>query len=157
MMEEGPQYLWKIELAIFAALLPEVEESKSKEEEPLKFSPPQSLMREWIWEVRTDRQSLPAKLVFKENAQVSIELDGQMYSPLKMKTPLGDMMFKDGIFQGPFCGNFNIFESARSHHIPFIRIKLKGQRMSGYIAAVAINQRFCLPLWIGLKKILRKQ
>lgn len=74
-----------------------------------------------------------------------------------MKTPLGDMKFKDGIFQGPFYGNFNIFESPRSHHIPFIRIELKGQRMSGYIAAVAINQRFCLPFWVELKKVVIKQ
>ncbi len=114
-------------------------------------------MGEWIGEVRTDRQSLPAKLVFKDNAQVSINLDGQMYSPLKMKTPLGDIMFKDEIFQDTFYGNFNVFESARSHYIPFIRIKLKGQRMSGYIAAVAINQRFCLPFWVELKKIVSKQ
>ncbi len=114
-------------------------------------------MGEWIGDVRIDRQSLPAKLVFKENAQVSIELDGQMYSPLKMKTPLGDMMFKDGIFQDMLYGIFYIFESDRSHHIPFIRIIFKGQRMSGYIAAVAINQRFCLPFWVELKKIVSKQ
>lgn len=150
--------LWKIELAVYTTLLPElakkleVEEIKPEEEEQAKFSPPGSLLGEWIGEVKADGKTLPARLVFKENAQVSLELDGKIFSPLTMKTPLGDVKFKDSIFQGPFYGNFNIFESVRSPHIPFIRVRLKGQRLSGYIAAVATNQRFCLPFWIELKR-----
>jgi len=150
--------LWKIELAIYAALLPElakkleVEKIKSEEEEPEQFSPPGSLLGEWVGEVKADSRTLPARLVIQENAQVSLELAGNIFSPLTMKTPLGTMKFKDGIFQGPFYGNFNIFESARSPHIPFIRVKLQGQRLSGYIAAVAVNQSFCLPFWIELQK-----
>ncbi|MDH5468513.1 MAG: serine hydrolase, partial [Candidatus Aminicenantes bacterium] len=150
--------LWKIELAIYAALLPEaakkleVEKIKPEEEELVKFSPPESLLGEWVGEVKTDNKTQPARLVIKENAQVSLELDGKIFSPLNMKTPLGDMQFKDGVFQGPFYGNFNTFESARSPHIPFIRVKLQGQSLSGYIAAVAVNQSFCLPFWIELKK-----
>ena len=150
--------LWKIELAVYAAFLPElakkleVEKIEPEEEEQVKFSPPGSLLGEWAGEVKTDGKTLPAKLVIQENAQVSLELDGKIFSPLTMKTPLGTMKFKDGIFQGPFYGNFNTFESARSPHIPFIRLKLQGQRLSGYIAAVAVNQSFCLPFWIELKK-----
>jgi hypothetical protein len=154
---ESPD-LWRIELALCAALLPElakkmeVEKYLPEEGETEKFSPPQSLLGEWTGEVRTDGRAMPAKLTVKENAQVSMEIDGKMYSPLDRKTPLGNLRFKDGIFQGPFFGNLNTLGPARSPHIPFIRVRLQGQRLSGYIAAVAVNQNFCLPFWIELKK-----
>jgi len=35
---------------------------------------------------------------------VSLEIEGVKYSPLSVKTELGDMTFKDGVFSGLFWG-----------------------------------------------------
>jgi len=151
--------LWEIEKEIFAALLPEyakklkAEEKKPEEKKSEKFSPPESLLGEWKGEIKTYKEVLPVIMAFKKNSKVSLKLKGKTFSPLNVKTPLGDMSFKDGVFRGPFFGNIKNEDTSRSPHILFLNMKLRGKRMSGFIAAVAFDKKFCLPSWIELKKL----
>ncbi len=148
----------RIERAIFAALLPDyakkekAEKKKPEQKKTEKFSTPQSLEGEWKGEIRTYAGVLPAKLIFRKGGKVKIELEEKAYSPLMIKTELGFIKFKDGIFSGPFFGNIKTPDTARSEHVIYLNMKLRGQRMSGYAAAVAIDKKFCLPSYIELKK-----
>jgi len=155
--------LGDIERSIFAVLVPEYAnklkaEKKQPEEEKIeKFSLPESLIGEWTGEIKTYTGILPVKLIFKKDGKVRIELEGKTYSPLNIKTPLGFIKFKKGIFSGPFFGNIKTPDTARSSHVIQLRMKLRGQRMSGYAAAVAIDKKFCLPAYIELKKSLKQK
>lgn len=155
--------LGEIEKAIFAALLPDIadktkaEKKKPEEEKIEKFSPPESLIGEWTGEIKTYTGILPVKLIFKKDGKVRIELEGKTYSPLNIKTPLGFIKFKKGIFSGPFFGNIKTEDTARSPHVIQLHMKLRGQRMSGYAAAVAIDKKFCFPSYIELKRSLTQK
>ena len=150
---------WEIESAIFAALLPEyakklqAEEKKTEEEGPLQSSFPDSLIGKWEGKIKTYENELPVKMTFVQDNSVILELEGKTLSSLNMKTPLGRMGFTDGVFKGLFFGSITTPDTAHAPHVIFINMKLRGDRLDGYAAAIAMDRNFCLPNWIEFKKL----
>ncbi|UCE21912.1 MAG: beta-lactamase family protein [Candidatus Aminicenantes bacterium] len=150
---------WRIESEIFAALLPEyakklqAEEKKTEEEKPQPSSFPDSLIGEWQGRIKTYESELSAKMTFVQDNEVSLELEGKTLTSLNMKTPLGRMGFSNGIFKGLFFGNLTTSDTAQVPHVIFITMKLRGDRLDGYAAAIAMDRNFCLPNWIELTKV----
>jgi len=145
--------LWDIEWRIFEALIPEFpsqpEIPPNKAEE---FSPPESIRGEWAGTIKTFQGTLPAKLTIIDSRNIRIEIDGKVTRPVPIQTPLGPLSFKDGIFQGAFLGTIPTDDSKRSSHVLFLRLKLRGNKLNGFAATVAINRKFVLPHWIELQK-----
>lgn len=150
---------WRIESEIFAALLPDyaeklqAEEKKTEEEKPQPSSFPNSLIGEWGGKIKTYENELPVKMIFGQDNTASLELEGKTLSSLNMKTPLGMMGFSNGVFKGLFYGNITTSDTAQAPHVIFITIKLRGDRLDGYAAAIAMDRNFCLPNWIELTKV----
>jgi CubicO group peptidase (beta-lactamase class C family) len=152
--------LWALQHEIFAAFLrafrdtsykpPKAAETDAKE----KFSPPDSLLGRWSGAVRTFQKNLPAALTFMKGSDVILEIDGKKYYPLSVKTELGDMSFKDGIFSGLFWGRIDTPDTAGLPHAVYMNVKLRQNRLTGSAAAVSIDARktFFLPHWIELAK-----
>jgi hypothetical protein len=152
---------WKIESAIFAVLVPEyakklqAEEKNTEEKKPPQSSFPDSLIGEWEGKIKTYEDELPVKIIFGQDNNVSLELEGRTLSSLNMKTPLGGMGFNNGVFKGMFFGSITTSDAARAPHVIFITMKLRGDRLDGYAAAIAMDRKFCLPNWIELSKVPR--
>lgn len=152
--------LWKLQKEILAVLLPvfgeKPSDSKPAEDKksPGKFSPPEPLLGEWTGRIQTYRDELAAKMSFTGDGEVTLEINGKKYKPLPVKTELGDMGFKDGIFSGLFWGRIETPDTARAFHAVYIDVKLRDDRLNGYAAAVSLDNRmrFCLSHWIELKK-----
>ena len=145
--------LWDIEWRIFEALIPKfpaqpkIPQSKTEE-----FFPPESIRGEWTGTIKTYQSTLPAKLTITDSRDIRIEIDGKITRPVPIQTPLGPLSFKDGIFQGAFLGTIPTDDSKRYSHVLFLRLKLRGNKLNGFAATVAINKRFVLPHWIELEK-----
>ena len=150
---------WDIESAIFAALLPEyakniqAKEKKTEGKKPQQSSFPDSLIGEWEGKIKTYEDELAVKIIFGQDNNVSLELEGKALSSLNMKTPLGRMGFNDGVLKGMFLGNITTPDAARAPHVIYITMKLRGDRLDGYAAAIAMDRNFCLPNWIELTKV----
>ena len=155
--------LWTLQHEIFAAFLPafrdkpytppKAPEAQTKE----KFSPPELLLGTWKGTIRTSLKAIPAGLTFAKGGQASLEIDGKNYSPLSVKTELGDMNFKDGVFSGLFWGRIDTPDTSGQSHVVYVNVKLRENKLTGSAAAVSIDSRrtFFLPHWIELEKSVR--
>lgn len=144
---------WHIEWKTFSAMLPafpEIPKFAPPAEEP--FSPTPELLGEWRGTVRTPSRNLPARLIISSGRDVTLEIDGRPGKPIPIRTALPSLAFRNGVLTGPFFGRIDTADAARSPHVLFLRVRLRGQRLDGFVAAAAMNQTFVLPHWIELKK-----
>ena len=72
--------------------------------------------------------------------------------PIDTSNPLGIISFNNGIFKGPFFGGIGIEDAKRSPSVLYLHMRLRDDKLSGYAAAIAMNQKFCLPHWIEITK-----
>ena len=152
--------LWALQHEILAAFLPSFRDTPYAPPKAAdtgaqeKFNPPDLLAGRWNGAIRTAQKNLPAALTFIKGGEVSLEIDGKKYSPLSIKTELGDMNFKDGVFSGLFWGQIDTPDTAGQTHVLYINVKLRGNRLTGSAAAVSIDGRrtFCLPYGLGIAK-----
>jgi len=150
--------LWEIEKAVLEALLPGLEEkARSQSEtasEGMKFdpNPPETFLGIWSGNLNAQARSLPVKLTITKNEKIRLEISGRSATRLNIATPLGEMGFKDREFKDLFMLRLTTPDAMRAPHILLLECRLRGNRLTGYAAAVAMNQTFCLPHWIELSR-----
>ncbi len=155
--------LWALQHEIFAAFLPAFRNTPNTPPKAAdagageKFNPPDPLVGIWKGTIRTSLKPIPAGLTFARGGQATLEIDGKNYSPLSVKTELGDMSFKDGVFSGLFWGRIDTPDTTGQSHVVYVNVKLRENRLTGSAAAVSIDTRrtFFLPHWIELEKSVR--
>lgn len=96
---------------------------------------------------------MAAKLSIRNGRNIVLEIDGKKTRPMRVRNPLGRVRFRDGVFQAPFFGSIPTDDCKRSQHVLFLRLRRRGDTLSGVAAAVAMNQTFWLPHWMELKKV----
>jgi hypothetical protein len=156
--------LWALQHEIFAVFLPAFQNTpyappKAPDAGTTeKFNPPDPLLGIWKGTIRTSLKAIPAGLTFARGGQATLEIDGKDYSPLSVKTELGDMNFKDGVFGGLFWGRIDTPDTTGQSHVVYINVKLRENRLTGSASAVSIDARrtFFLPHWIELIKSIRQ-
>jgi CubicO group peptidase (beta-lactamase class C family) len=145
--------LWDVEWEILKAAVPGFPVAPKRSTPPPApeaFAPPDSLIGVWKGKVRADGADLPAQLTVVKGGQVRLKLAGQESEPLATPTPLGALRFRDGVLISPFMAGLKTADTARAPHILLLGMRLRGDKLDGSLAAVAMNQRFCYPHWIEL-------
>ncbi|MFC2165959.1 serine hydrolase domain-containing protein [Acidobacteriota bacterium] len=151
--------LWEIEKAVFEALLPGLKEKvDSQSEKTLETAaydpnPPQSFLGAWSGSMKTQSKTLPIKLTIVQNAKIRLEINGRSATQLKIVTPLGEMGFQGCSFRALFMLHLTTPDAIRSPHILLLECRQRRDRLTGYAAAIAMNQTFCLPYWIELARV----
>ncbi len=145
---------WEIELATFAAMIPDLPKGPeiTTEREPTPPLPAE-LRGEWKGSVSTHLGDLPARLSVGEGRDMELEIDGRKTVPVRVQSPLGDARFEDGVFEAPFFGTIETDDALRSRHVLFLRLRKRDGVLSGVVAAVAMNQTFWLPYWMEMKRV----
>ena len=147
--------LWDIEWEILKASLPGFPEAPARPSPPpapAQFAAPDTLIGVWEGTVTADGAARPAKLTVEKAGQVRLELDGKESGALTVPTPLGSLRFRDGVLIAQFMAELKTADTARAPHILLLGVKLRGDRLDGSLAAVAMNQRFCYPHRIELSR-----
>jgi hypothetical protein len=152
--------LWALQHEIFADLLPAFRDIPYKPPPAAetgageKFDPPEPLLGVWKGSIRTPVKNISAALSFLKGSDVTLEIDGRKYSPLSVKTELGDMTFKDGAFSGLFWGRIETPDTAGMPHVVHISVRLRENSLEGSASAVSADGRrtFFLPHWIDLAR-----
>ncbi|MBN1223826.1 MAG: beta-lactamase family protein, partial [Candidatus Aminicenantes bacterium] len=150
--------LWQIEKLILEALLPDLKDKDSTEDEKspgdaeMDSIPPDPYLGIWSGSIETYTKTIPVRMTFPENGKVRMEIDHRPASLLSMKTPLGEMGFQGELFKGIFMGQIRTPDTNRSPHVVLVECRCRGDRLTGYAAAVAMNKKFCLPHWIDLTR-----
>jgi CubicO group peptidase (beta-lactamase class C family) len=145
---------WEIELATFVAMIPDLPKGPeiAPEREPTPPLPAE-LRGEWRGSVSTHLGDLPARLSVGEGRDMELEIDGRKTVPVRVRSPLGDARFEDGVFEVPFFGTIETDDALRSRHVLFLRLRKWDGVLSGVVAAVAMNQTFWLPYWMELRRV----
>jgi CubicO group peptidase (beta-lactamase class C family) len=150
---EDAHALWEIEWATFAALIGGFpEKPKIPEARPDSVPLPGELKGEWTGTVKTYEGQLPARLTIGEGREILLEINGRTTRPIPLPNPLGALSYKDGTLSGPFFGQIPTTDAQRLPHVLFLRLRLRGGSLSGFIATAALNRRSILPHWIELKR-----
>lgn len=145
--------IWKIEWETFAALIPGFPERPAiPAGKPSPFRPPQALVGEWHGSAHTYQGAVPLSLSIGSDGQASVTLDGRAGGPVPLDTPLGPLAFRDGWFSGLFFGSVPTDDARRSPHVVFLRLRLRGENLTGTVSAVAVDQSFALPHWASLER-----
>ena len=144
--------LWYIEWSIYAALIPKLPKGIDIPLKKEAYAPPDALEGEWKGMIKTHIGDLPVRMHFEKKEGVSLSVNGKSVHPIDVENPLGIISFKNGIFQGPFFGGVGTEDTKRAPNVLFLHMRLRGNKLNGYAAAIAMNQKFCLPYWIELTK-----
>jgi hypothetical protein len=150
--------LWEIEKAVLEALLPGLEEKvksqneKSSEGPNFSPNPSEAFLGTWSGSLKTHARTLPATLTISKKEKIRLEINGRSAIQLKIATPLGEMGFQDNLFKALFMLGITTPDAARAPHILLLECRHGRDRLTGYAAAVAMNQTFCLPYWIELTR-----
>jgi CubicO group peptidase (beta-lactamase class C family) len=151
--------LWEIEKAVLEALLPDLEEKATSQNEKtskgITFSshPPDTFQGIWSGSLKTQARTLPLKLTIAKNKKIRLEINGRSATQFKIETPLGEMGFHDNTFKALFMLRLTTPDAMRAPHILLLDCRHRTDRLTGYAAAIAMNQTFCLPYWIELARI----
>ena len=145
--------LWDVEWEILRAVVPEfpaAPERPARPPVPSTFTPPDALIGVWEGKVRAGDADIPTKLTVEKTGQVRLEIAGKESPALTGPTPLGSLRFRGGVLIAPFMARLETADTTRAPHILLLGMKLRGDKLTGSLSAVAINQRFCFPHWIEL-------
>jgi hypothetical protein len=107
----------------------------------------------WSGSIKTHQGDLPASLTIGDGREMELEIDGRKTVPIRVQSPLGKVRFTDGVFEAPFFGSIPTDDAGRSRHVLFVRLRKRGDTLSGVVAAVAMNQTFWLPYWTELRRV----
>jgi CubicO group peptidase (beta-lactamase class C family) len=145
---------WNIEWEAFAALIPGFPKKPEIVAPKQKSTPmPVEFQGDWKGTIRTYQGDLPAKLSFRNGRNPVLEIDGKETSTIGVQNPLGSISFRQGVFQAPFFGSIPTDDCKRSNHVLFLRLRMRGDTLSGVVAAVAMNRDFWLPHWMELRRL----
>ena len=149
----GNADLWTLQQAIFGAFVPALRDAPPLPDAGKEagtaapFVVPEDLIGRWSGKVRVEDKNLAAALSFRKGSDPQLEIDGKTTSPLSVRTELGPMTCKDGIFSGLFWGTIKTPDTTGRAHVVFVRVKLRGNKLTGTLSAVSTDARrnFCLP------------
>jgi hypothetical protein len=152
--------LWTLQHAILGALIPALRGAPpapgpgDSTTAAARFVPPEGLIGRWTGTVRVEEKELPAALSFPRGADPTLEINGKTTSSLSVRTELGPMAYKDGIFGGLFWGTINSPDTTGRAHVVYVRVKLRGNRLAGTFSAVSTDARrsFFLPHGVVLTR-----
>jgi hypothetical protein len=145
---------WDIEWETFAALIPgfpKKPEIVGVKHEAMPM--PAEIEGNWIGVIRTYQGDLAAKLSIRNGQNPALEIDGKETRAIQVPNPLGGISFRQGVFQAPFFGSILTDDCKRSPHVLFLRLRERGDTLSGVAAAVAVNRAFWLPHWMELRRV----
>jgi hypothetical protein len=143
----------EIEFATLAALIPDLQVPDISPESEVPAQLPADLRGEWRGSLTTHVGDLPAGLVVGEGRDLELEIDGRRTVPVRVRSPLGVPRFSEGVFEAPFFGTIETDDALRSRHVLVLRLRRRGDVLSGVVAAVALNRTFRLPYWMELKRV----
>jgi len=145
---------WEVERETFAAMIPGFPTGPEIVEEREPAAPlPAALQGVWSGSIKTHGGDLPASLTIGEDREMELEIDGRKTVPIRVQSPLGRIRFTDGVFEAPFFGSIPTDDAGRSRHVLFLRLRKRGDTLSGVVAAVAMNETFWLPYWMELGRV----
>ncbi len=144
--------LWALQHEVLAAFLPSFRDKPYSPPAPegagakKKFASPAGLLGRWAGGIRAGGKELPSALEFTGD-KVVLEISGRKYTPMPIKTELGDVDFQDGVFSGLFWGRIDSPDLAGLPHVVHVSVKLDKNTLSGSASAVSSDPRqsFCLP------------
>lgn len=148
---------WRIEKKMLGSMIPGLSEAFEREEgesprekSAMSSIPPKPFIGSWSGEITTYSGTIPVSLKFGGGGEVEMLIGGAAAPRLNVRTPLGEMGFRDGLFRGLFMGGIDTPDAARAPHVVLVECRPRNGRLTGYAAAVAMNKRFCLPYWMEL-------
>jgi CubicO group peptidase (beta-lactamase class C family) len=150
--------LWDIEKALLEAMLPGFSDEEGTSAEEPSIQPetrgvsPADFAGSWSGEVSTYTGTIPIRIIFSKNGRADLTLGKKILPALRIATPLGEMGFQGNVFKGLYRGRIDTPDAARASHIIMLECSLRDRRLTGYLAAVAVDQYFCLPYWIELER-----
>jgi hypothetical protein len=150
--------LWALQHDVFAAFLPAFRATPYQAPHAAEggggFSAPDSLLGRWSGTIRTFQKTIPAALTFMRGGPVVLEIDGIRASPLSVKTELGEMSYKDGVFTGLFWGRIDTPDTAGQPHAVYVKVMMRENTLSGSASAVSTDPRrtFFLPCCLELAR-----
>jgi len=150
--------LWEVEKAVLEALLPGLEgidkgqSEKASEKTEYDPDPPEAFLGIWSGSLKTPGGSLPVKLAVAQGKKTRLQINGRSATQLKIATPLGEMGFQGNSFRALFMLRITTPDAMRAPHILLLECRRRKEHLTGYVAAVATNQKFCLPYWIQLTR-----
>ena len=70
--------------------------------------------------------------------------------------PLGKLGSRENNFKGLFMGRIDTPDATRTPHVVFVECRIRDGRLTGFAAAIAMNQYFCHPYRMELDRIVRE-
>ena len=118
---------------------------------------PDSFVGSWLGSISTSAGPIPLRMAFSRSGSSGLtldgfELDGKFLKPIRRRTALGESGFHDGCFSSVFFGKIDTGDAAKGRHVVMIECRFRGGRLTGYAAAVAIDQTFIFPYWMELRR-----
>jgi CubicO group peptidase (beta-lactamase class C family) len=151
--------LWPIEDTILKTVLEDfgAEATTDTEAAPddsgVSSVPPTSFVGSWSGQVVTYAGNIPVEMTFSDAGQGSLKMAGKPVEPIGIRTPLGEMGFKEDVFKGLFLGGIDTPDANRFAHVVFVECGLRDDRLVGTASAVAMNEYFCLPYRLELTRV----
>jgi CubicO group peptidase (beta-lactamase class C family) len=126
------------------------DEETIPDETAMDHIPPESFIGSWSGKMLTYAENIDVEMVFSKDDAVSMKIGGRSLPPIGIKTPLGEMGFKKGVFKGLFMGRIDTPDAARYPHVVLVECRIRENRLVGTASAVAMNEYFCLPYRLQL-------
>jgi CubicO group peptidase (beta-lactamase class C family) len=146
--------IWELEWGAFASLIPGLPWNlEVLPQAPARGSFPDSLLGGWVGVLRTHADTVSARLTIRHRGHVDLALAGVVHRPIEVPTPLGRLDFRDGVFSGPFFGRIDTEDTRRASQVLHARLRLRGDRLYGALAAVARDRQFWLPSYMELRRV----
>jgi len=117
----------------------------SSETKAEKISLPKELFGEWKGQIKTFKEDVPIKMLVQKDGDVHMKIGDQM------ETLLNDLRFQEGTLEGRFSGEIKTEDAGRFPHSLVLKIKLRGNRLSGSVMA-HIPDRYALSSYVQLWK-----
>jgi len=131
--------LREIKDAVAAAMLPKFaealrNESLEKPAEPKPFTVTPELLGQWVGTVQTWQDRIPFSMTFQADGDIHVKLGDDL------ETLLNKVSFRDGYLSGRFAGSIPTPDASRYPHSLLIRLRLRGEELSGQATAQTTSE-----------------
>lgn len=145
--------VYAIDDDILSAVLPRYAETLKARRKPqptppppsAKFAAPAVLLGTWEGRIKTYEGEMPLEVVFEADGDVRVRVKDAL------ETLLNNVRLNWGILDGVCYGSIRTEDARRAPHVLQFRLKLRGDRMYGFVSASA-DRWFALSSAVELKK-----
>ena len=138
---------------ILAAVLPRYAETMKARQKPqpvpppssAKFAAPPALLGTWEGRIKTYEGEMPLEFVFEPDGDVHVRVKDAL------ETLLNNVRMNRGLLEGVCLGSIRTEDARRAPHVLQFRLRLRGDRMAGFVSA-ASERWFALSSAVELKK-----